>query len=101
MNPTLKKVMAAVAVKQVVDRIQEARAPRQGFIRRNLGKLILGALVGGGLYAYKTGKVEQLIGGGSPGYRGDSYPAGPGTEPISQPQSSGTTGDRTLETTSV
>jgi hypothetical protein len=100
MNPTLKKVLAAVAVKQVVDRIQEARAPKQGFIRRNLGKLILGALVGGGLYAYKTGKVEQLIGGKSTGYQ-DSYPTGPGTEPISQPQGSGASGDQTLETTSV
>jgi hypothetical protein len=100
MNPTLKKVLAAVAVKKVVDRVQEARAPKHGFIRRNLGKLILGSLVAGGLYAYKTGKVEQLIGGKSTGYR-DGYPAGPGTEPISQPQSSGATGDRTLETTSV
>jgi hypothetical protein len=100
MNPTLKKILAAVAVKKVIDRVQEARAPRQGFIRRNLGKLILGTLVAGGLYAYKSGKIENLIGGGSTGYR-DSYPTGPGTQPIPSPGSSSTSPDSTLETTSV
>jgi hypothetical protein len=100
MNPTLKKVLAAVAVKNVIDRVQEARAPRQGFIRRNLGKLVLGALVGGGLYAYKSGKIAQLTGSGSTGYR-DNYPTGPGTQPISPPQGSDAPGDRTLETTTV
>jgi hypothetical protein len=100
MNPTLKKILAAVAVKKVIDRVQEARTPRQGFIRRNFGKLILGTLVAGGLYAYKSGKIEQLIGGGSTGYR-DSYPTGPGTQPIPSPESSPASPDKTLETTSV
>jgi hypothetical protein len=97
MNPLLKKVLAAVAIKQVVDRVQEARAPRHGFIRRNFGKLVLLGLVGGGLYAYKSGKFEQLLGGGSTGYK-DAYPTGPGTQPIPSHLDAS---DETLETTSI
>ena len=94
MNPALKKVLAAVAVKQVVDRIQEARAPRKSFIRRNLGKLAFLGIGATGLYLFKSGKVEKLMGGGSNGYR-EEYPAGPGTQPIDQSSSSP---DRPLET---
>ncbi len=93
-NPALKKVLAAVAVKQVVDRIQEARAPRKSFLRRNFGKLAFVAVGVTGFYAYKSGKIDQLLGGSSRStdYR-DDYPTGPGTEPIGS--STGETGGAT------
>lgn len=101
MNPIFKKALAAVAVKKVVDRIQEARAPRRSFVRRNSGKLLLVALGGTGLYLYKSGMAEKLMGGGSTGYR-ETYPTGPGTQPIETPGSSAPSGqDRTLEPSSV
>ena len=52
-KPLAKKVLAAVAVKEVVDRIQEARAPRKSFIRRHWGKLALLGLAGGGYVAWQ------------------------------------------------
>ena len=97
-NPIVKKAAAAVAVKQVIDRIQEARAPRRSFVRRHSGKLILVALGGAGFYLYKSGKVDQLMGGGSTGYQ-DSYPPGPGTQGF---ETSGSMDqDRTLEPSNV
>ena len=99
-NPILKKVLAAAAIKQVVDRVQEARAPRRSFIRRNLGKLALLAAGGTALYVYKSGAADQFLGGGSKGYR-ESYPTGPGTSGFETLSSSATgpaTGqDRSLE----
>ena len=101
MNPALKKVLAAVAVKKVVDRVQEARAPKRSFLRRNLGKLLFGAAGATGFYLYKNGSLDKLMGGGSTGYR-DSYPTGPGTEPIqASPGASTPADDRPLETTQV
>ncbi|MEA2453290.1 MAG: hypothetical protein QOG04_2000 [Actinomycetota bacterium] len=52
-KPIAKKVMAAVAVKEIVDRIQEARAPRKSFLRRHWGKLALLAVAGGGYVAWQ------------------------------------------------
>lgn len=103
-NPILKKVLAAAAVKEVVDRVQEARAPRRSFIRRNLGKLALVAAGTTALYIYKSGKAEALLGGGSTGYR-ESYPTGPGTsgfETLSTSATGPATGqDHTLEPSNV
>lgn len=100
-NPILKKALAAVAIKKVVDRIQEARAPQRSFVRRNFGKLVLAALGGAGFYLYKSGKVEALLGGGSTGYQ-ETYPTGPGTQPIETPSSSRpTSGDRAPEPSTV
>ena len=104
MNPALKKVLAAVAVKKVVDRIQEARAPKRSFVRRNLGKLLFGAVGVTGLYLYKNGALDKVMGGGSSGSQGyrDSYPTGPGTEPIQASSGASTPADdRPLETTQV
>jgi hypothetical protein len=53
-QPLAKKVVAAVAVKQIVDRIQEARAPRKSFLRRHWGKLAVVALAGGGYVAWRS-----------------------------------------------
>ena len=94
MSPVLKKLIAGIAATKAIEKIQEARRPRQSFVRRNVGKLLLVGVAGGiAAYAFKTGKIEGLLGGGSAnGYR-DEYPTGPGTEPI--------TAERTLEPAGV
>ena len=62
MNPTLKKILGAVALKQVVDKIQERRAPKKPSLMKRFGRLLLiGGAAGAGLYAYKSGALEPLI----------------------------------------
>lgn len=62
MNPTLKKILGAVAIKQVVDKIQEARAPKKPSLMKLFGRLLLiGGAAGAGFYAYKSGALEPLI----------------------------------------
>lgn len=88
LNPLLKKVVAGVAATKAIDKIQELRRPKQSFVRRNFGKLLFAGIAGGALaWFYKSGKAENLIGGGagSGSYRND-YPTGPGTEPIPAPE---------------
>lgn len=82
MNPTVKKVLAGLAVTKGIEKIQELRAPKKSFLRRNFGKLLFVGVAGGvAAYLYKTGKGEQLLGRGQDDYR-DSFPPGPGTQPI-------------------
>ena len=81
MNPVLKKAFAALAVKEIVDRVQDIRRPKRSWLRRNWAKLIIGTgLASGAYYAYKSGKLPGLgaATGSSNGYR-DEYPTGPGT----------------------
>ena len=59
-KPIAKKVIAAVAVKEIVDRIQEARQPRKSFLRRNSGKLILLAVAGGGFLAWQRSRLNGI-----------------------------------------
>ena len=62
MNPTLKKILGAVVIKQVVDQINERRAPKRPSIWARLGRLVLiggGAAVG--FYAYKNGAFQPLL----------------------------------------
>lgn len=63
MNPTVKKLLAAVAIKEGIERFQELRNPKKPSLIARLGKLALIAGVGGGLYhAYKTGRIHALMG---------------------------------------
>jgi hypothetical protein len=58
MSPLVKKALAAVAAKQVIDKINERRSPK----RSRFGRLLL--LVGGtgaAVYAYKSGLLQPLI----------------------------------------
>ena len=98
MSPVLKKLIAGFAATKAFEKVQEMRRPRQSFVRRNVGKLLLVGLAGGAAtYLFRSGKLDSLTGGGSSsnGYR-EQYPPGPGTEPISTPSES-----RTLEPTGV
>ena len=93
MSPVLKKLLAGFAATKAFEKVQEMRRPRQSFLRRHLGKILLVGIAGGAAnYLYKSGKLDSLTGGSggaTDGYRSD-YPAGPGTEPISTSNGSST-----------
>lgn len=61
MSPMIKRVGAALAAKELYDRFQEKRRPRQSFARRNAGKLALLAIGGGAFFLYKKGKLDLLL----------------------------------------
>jgi hypothetical protein len=62
MNPTLKKLLAAVAVKEGIEKIQEWRKPQKPSLWARLGKtaVIVGAGAGA-YYAYKNGFFNGVI----------------------------------------
>jgi hypothetical protein len=98
MSPVVKKLLAGFAATKAYEKVQEMRRPRQSFLRRNLGKILLVGVAGGAAtYLYKNGKLDALTGSGSSdsGYR-DQYPTGPGTEPITT-----SNGNPSLETSGV
>ena len=56
MSPMVKKALAAVALKQVYDRVQEAREPQKpSFLARLFKLTLIGGVLGGAAYAYKNG----------------------------------------------
>ena len=60
-NPVLRKVAAGVVAKEIIERVQEARAPRKSFIRRNLGKIAVIGLAGGAFYIYQRSKLTPAL----------------------------------------
>lgn len=91
MSPLVKKAAAALAIKELIDRVQEARRPRRSFVARNKGKALWAALLGGGAYLYKAGKLGPLV-NQAKGLTGRpsepaAYPTGPTLEthgPVSE-----------------
>ncbi len=61
MSPLVKKAATALALKELFDRVQAARQPKQSFAARNKGKAVWGALLAGGAYLYKNGKLNGLV----------------------------------------
>jgi uncharacterized protein GlcG (DUF336 family) len=62
MNPLLKKVVAAVAVKEAIEKVQEMRRPKPSLWSR-ISPVALVAAVGGALfYLNKTGKLSPMVG---------------------------------------
>ena len=61
MNPTVKRILGAIAVKEVIDRIQEARKPKKGLFSRAGSLLVPAAIAGGVYYLYKNGKLDPFI----------------------------------------
>ena len=58
MSPIAKKALTAVALKQVYDKVQEARQPQKpSFLARLFKLTILGGIIGGAAYAYKNGML--------------------------------------------
>ena len=69
MSPIVKKALAAVALKEVYERVQEARKPQKPSFFARLFKLtLIGGVLGGAAYAYKNGLFGGLIGKGDSGY---------------------------------
>lgn len=89
MNPFLKKIIAAVAIKEGIEKVQEMRRPKPSVWSR-ISPLALVAALGGALfYLNKSGKLGSLVGAakgatGSPGSNGSgSWNGGSGTTPAS------------------
>lgn len=85
MNPLLKKVVAAVAIKEGIEKVQEMRRPKPSLWSR-ISPLALVAALGGALfYLNKSGKLGTLVGSakggsGSSGSNGSgSWNGGSGT----------------------
>jgi hypothetical protein len=83
MNPMLKKILAALAIKEGIEKIQEMRRPKRSFVSRMIHPLVLLGLGGGAFYLYKNGHlapvVEQAKGlMGSKDDDAGSYGSGPG-----------------------
>ena len=61
MNPVLKKVLAAVAIKEGIEKIQEMRRPKRSRTSRISPLLAFAALGGAVFYLARTGKLDGII----------------------------------------
>lgn len=91
MNPFLKKVVAAVAVKEVIEKVQEMRRPKPSLWSR-VSPLALLAAVGGALFFLnKSGKLSPVVGqvkdkvGGGSSNGSRSWNGGPAASAPSAP----------------
>ena len=80
-NKLVKRAVAALAIKELVERVQEARQPRKSFLRRNLGKLALVGLAGAGLYVYQQRSSQISLPGSSNSLGGGFGSREPSIEP--------------------
>lgn len=63
MNPLLKKAVAAVAVKEAIEKVQEMRRPKPSRWSRMAPFAIIAALGGAVFYLTKNGKLPPVVGG--------------------------------------
>ena len=63
MNPFLKKVLAAVAIKEGIEKVQEMRRPKPSLMSRISPVAFIAALGGALFYLNKSGKLASLMGG--------------------------------------
>lgn len=63
MNPLLKKVVAAVAIKEGIEKIQEMRRPKPSLWSRISPVALVAALGGALFYLNKSGKLAPILGG--------------------------------------
>ena len=102
MSPIIKKAATALALKELFDRVQEARRPNQSFVARNKGKALWGTLLAGAAYLYKNGKLNGIVSqakglAGKPSQSEPAaYPTGPTLE-THGPVSERSEADRPLE----
>jgi len=61
MSPILKKILAALAVKEVFERVQEARNPKPSFGSRIAKPLTFAGLLGGAAFLYRSGRLRPLV----------------------------------------
>ena len=61
MNPFVKKVVAAVAVKEAIEKVQEMRRPKPSLWSR-ISPFVIVAAIGGALfYLNKSGKLSPVV----------------------------------------
>ena len=94
MNPLVKKVVAAVAIKEAIEKVQEMRRPKPSLWSR-LSPLAFVAAIGGAVfYLNKTGKLGPVVdqvkgraasGGSSNGSAPPAWDGGPGPSSSSTP----------------
>jgi hypothetical protein len=79
MSPLLKKVAGALAVKEIIDRVQEARRPKRSKLSRSVPFSLPVGLAAGVFYLYKSGRLDGLLGKASTPSRPEpaAYPTGP------------------------
>ena len=94
MNPLVKRLVTALAIKEAWDRVQEMRQPKKPSIWARLGKFSLFAGAGGSLfYLFKSGKLPGLKGSSSSNTSTWSYDEDRmGAQGSSLGQSAGSTG---------
>lgn len=61
MNPLLKKVLAALAIKEGFEKIQEMRQPKPSLMSRIMRPVLMLGAGGGAYWLYKTGKLQPLV----------------------------------------
>jgi hypothetical protein len=61
MNPLLKKVLAAVAIKEGIEKVQEMRRPKPSLWSRLSSPLLLLGLGSGAYYLYKSGRLTPVV----------------------------------------
>ena len=63
MSPIVKKAITALAIKEGIERIAEARRPKKPSLVARLFKLtLIGGLLYGGYHAYKSGLLRSVLG---------------------------------------
>ena len=62
MHPLVKKAGAALAVKEVVDRVVESRRPKRSKLAQLGPKFLVVGLIGITAYVVKSGRVDALLG---------------------------------------
>ena len=80
-NKLVKRAVAALAIKELVERVQEARRPRKSFLRRHIGKIALLAAAGAGFYAYQQRSGQISLPGTSASSGGGFGSREPSIEP--------------------
>lgn len=75
MKPIVKKIAAAVAIKEGIEKVQEMRKPKKpSFLARLMPFAVVAAVVGLGLFTYKSKFSGSSQSG--PGSNGSAPPAG-------------------------
>jgi hypothetical protein len=60
-SPWIKRIVAALAIREGIERVQEMRQPKRSFFQRMSRPLLFSALGGGVFYLYKNGKLEPMV----------------------------------------
>jgi hypothetical protein len=85
MSPIVKKAVAALALKEVYERVQESRKPQKpSFLARLFKLTLIGGAAYGLFYGYKTGQLQRLASKAT-GSSGSSYDSYEGSMTVSRP----------------